>query len=70
MSELASWPTGVKDVLTRLMQATTPGNTVVQTTLQVRETNSLWCMHSQSVGESSPCMNQQSQDMLGLRHGS
>jgi hypothetical protein len=33
MSEPASWPTGVKEVLTRLMQAITPGNTVVQTTV-------------------------------------
>jgi hypothetical protein len=32
MSKLASWPTGVKDVLTLLIQAKTPGNTVVQTT--------------------------------------
>ena len=34
MSEPASWPTGVKDVLTRLMQAKTPGNRVVQTTFK------------------------------------
>jgi ribosomal protein S5 len=33
MSEPASGLTGVKDVLTRWMQATTPGNTVVQTTV-------------------------------------
>lgn len=33
MSEPASWPTGVKEVMTQLMQATTPGNTVVQTTV-------------------------------------
>jgi hypothetical protein len=33
MSEPASGLTGVKEVLTRWMQATTPGNTVVQATV-------------------------------------
>ena len=33
MRELASLPTGVKEMLTRLIQATTPGNAVVQTTV-------------------------------------